>query len=210
MSARRPAAARKPKLGRPVGVDSDITRARILLVARTTFAELGYAATTFRILAERVGLAPSALFNYFDSKAELYAAVHDDVKLEVYAAWILPAIEGTETFADRLDALLSSFIPQNSASPEVAPFLASARIDTARQPELSGVRGGLVAQRSRLLTEMIELGIETGEIDPTDRDVVAATLDTVIVGLLDVGADAEQHRLAIEGFRRTLRAFLRA
>ncbi|MGI9645690.1 MAG: TetR/AcrR family transcriptional regulator, partial [Ilumatobacteraceae bacterium] len=159
-----------PRLGRPVDADGDATRTRVLAAARTAFAELGYAATTYRLLADRTDLAPSALYNYYRSKAELYAAVHREVQLETYAEWILPAITGTETFAGRIDALLDSFVAMNAEDPEAARFQAAARTDTARHPELHGVRDGLPTQRTTLFADMVDLGISTGEIEPGDRE----------------------------------------
>ena len=93
----------KPKLGRPVDADGDATRSRVLSAARTAFADLGFSATTYRLLAERTGLAPSALYNYFESKVELYAAAYGEAQAETYAEWILPAITGTTTFVERID-----------------------------------------------------------------------------------------------------------
>jgi AcrR family transcriptional regulator len=41
------------------------------------FAELGFRGTTVRELASRVGLSEAALYRYFSSKEELYAAIID-------------------------------------------------------------------------------------------------------------------------------------
>ena len=198
----------RSRLGRPVDADGDLTRTRVLAASRTAFAEVGYAATTYRLLAERTGLAPSALYNYFSSKAELYAAVHQEVQLETYAEWILPAISETETFAARLDALLASFAAMNAKAPEAARFQAAARIDTARHPELESVRNRLPTQRRTLFADMVDLGIETGELDATDREAVLAMLETLTVGLVEICAEPDQHRTAVDAFRRLLGSVL--
>jgi AcrR family transcriptional regulator len=51
------------------------TAERILDVAEELFAERGYAGTTLRDVASRVGLRNPSLYNHFPSKASLYAAV---------------------------------------------------------------------------------------------------------------------------------------
>lgn len=196
------------KLGRPVAADGDATRKRILSAARTAFAELGYAATTYRLLADRTELAPSALYNYFASKAELYAAVHAEAQLETYSEWILPAISGTETFAARVDALLASFAAMNAEDPEAARFQAAARIDTARHVELTAVRDDLPTDRRGLFVELVELGIATGELHESDRDGVLAMLETLTVGLVELSADGDQHRTAVEAFRKVIAAMI--
>ncbi len=196
------------KLGRPVDADGDATRARILSAARTAFADHGYAATTYRLLAERTGLAPSALYNYFASKAELYGAVHADVQLENYAGTILPAISGTETFAARLDELLAAFVTMNATVPEAARFQAAARIDTSRHAELEPLGVALPTQRHLLFDEMIDLGIENGEIPAGRRNEILAMLETLTVGLIEVSSEPELHRTAVAGFRRAIAAII--
>lgn len=196
------------RLGRPVDADGDATRTRILRAARTAFADLGYAATTYRLLAERAELAPSAIYNYYSSKIELYAAVHAEVQLETYAEWILPAIAGTATFATRADALLASFARMNAKDPEAARFQASARIDTARHIELARVGAGLPKQRRRLYAELVDLGIATGELPASARVQTLAMLEALNLGLVELSADRAAHRQAVEGFRQVLAAML--
>ena len=194
--------------GRPIDADGDATRARILAAARTAFAELGYAATTYRLLAKRTGLAPSGLYNYFGSKVELYNAVHADVQLENYAGSILPAISETETFAERIDELLQSFVTMNSQVPEAAQFQAGARIDTARHAELAPLGEALPSQRSLMFAEMVDLGIATGELEAGRGEEILAMLETLTVGLIGVSAEPDLHRVAVTGFRRTIAALI--
>jgi len=200
----------KPRAGRPVDADGDATRARILIAARRAFADLGYAATTYRLLAESTGLAHSAIYNYFGSKADLYAAVHDEVKVETYAQWVLPAIDDTTTFVARIEALLGVFVGMNAEAPEVSRFLAAARIDTARHDELADIRGALPAQRRRLFADMVELGIATGELNATIRDDLLAMLEAMTVGLIEVASEPERHRAAVNGFGLAIHALVNA
>lgn len=198
----------KPKLGRPIDAEGDVTRARILRAARTAFGELGYAATTYRLLAGQTGLAPSALYNYFSSKAELYATVHADVQLENYAGSVLPAISDTETFVERVDQLLGSFVAMNDEVPEAARFQAAARTDTSRHEELASLGKTLPTQRRQMFAEMVDLGISTGELAADRRAEVLAMLETLTVGLIEVSSEPELHRAAVSGFRRAVAALV--
>ena len=53
----------------------EITAERILDAAEALFAERGYAGTTLRDVADEVGLRIPSLYNHFESKDSLYAAV---------------------------------------------------------------------------------------------------------------------------------------
>src|SRR3546814_4420702 len=57
-------------------------RASILEVARLSFFEKGYAATTMSGIAATLGGSKSTLWRYFSSKEELFAAVLDDATAE--------------------------------------------------------------------------------------------------------------------------------
>jgi AcrR family transcriptional regulator len=198
------------RLGRPVDADGAATRRRILKVARAAFAELGYAATTYRILAERAGLAPSALYNYFASKAELYAEVHDEVRAEVYEGWLVPALEGAATLDAALDAFLVTVRDLNHADPTAASFLATARVDTVRSAELAAVRDALPARRRDLFEAMVEQGVRDGVLGADVGEQALALLETVNLGLLEISADPARHRAAVEALRRGLPLALRS
>ena len=49
------------------------------------FARDGYEATTNRSIAKASGITSGAIYHYFDSKAELYAAVYEEVYDRVFA-----------------------------------------------------------------------------------------------------------------------------
>ena len=70
-------------MSRPPG-DRSGTRAAIVAAARELFADCGYASTSLRDIAERLGLSKAALHHYFPSKDALLDAL------------IEPALQGLE------------------------------------------------------------------------------------------------------------------
>src|SRR5579875_2399496 len=60
---------------RPLADPRDETRARIMAVALQLIAERGFAATSTREIAERLGLTKAALYYHFRTKDELLAAI---------------------------------------------------------------------------------------------------------------------------------------
>ena len=63
------------KRGRPAGTDSEQTKRKILDAARLDFAANGYDGASITSIAANVGIAPSAIYHYFQSKEKLYTEV---------------------------------------------------------------------------------------------------------------------------------------
>ena len=59
----------------------DARRAQILEAARGCFSQYGYAGATVARLEEATGLSRGAIFNYFESKQDIFIAVAIDVTL---------------------------------------------------------------------------------------------------------------------------------
>jgi AcrR family transcriptional regulator len=87
--------------GRP---DKPVPRAELLRVARSLFADHGYAGVSMADIAHKAGLQKSSLFHHFPTKDRLYREVLDGVLTElaeaVHAAHAIPG----EGFIARLDA----------------------------------------------------------------------------------------------------------
>lgn len=188
------------RLGRPPAGDSAVTRAKVVAAARAAFADLGYAATTNKVVAEGAGVTTGALYHYFGSKLDLYLAVHDDVEALV-ADRFGAAVGAAATFREGLDALLAEARALNLEDPTLARFLGSVRVDARRHADLAAA----LRQRRRrwdLLDRLVDTGVATGELDPADRRAVGALLRTILVGLTDaVSGDPALHGLAIDALR---------
>lgn len=61
---------------------SDRTRASLLSVARSLFAELGYAGTSTEEVVQRAGVTRGALYHHFRDKRELFEAVFVEIQSE--------------------------------------------------------------------------------------------------------------------------------
>ena len=199
----------KPRLGRPPDADSAQTRARILSGARQLFAARGYEATSNRLIAEEAGLTTGAIYHYFDRKLDIFVAVYRETQELVYARFDA-AIAGRESFVERLDAVLETAHDLNNEDPSLARFLGASRVDADRDPAIARAlvdSGG--TRRREFFDQLIELGIRTGELDPSNRTVVEALIQTIVVGLVDaVSADPRRHRAAIDGVMALVRGEL--
>jgi AcrR family transcriptional regulator len=194
--------------GRPPATSSDETRARILDSARKCFAERGYETTTNKILAGQVGLTTGAIYHYFESKQDLYVAVHREVQATVYARF-QEAVAANDTFIDQFDAVLDGAVQLNNEDPSLAIFLGTVRADAPRHPELGEELAKHTKNREEFLGEIVDTGIATGEIDRADRRTVMDVLSTILIGLtIASSGDPAVHRRCVEGFKRLIAADL--
>ncbi len=196
------------RLGRPPASSSAETRRRMLDLARQTFAELGWEVTTNNLVAQRVDVTSAALYHYFDSKLDMWLAVYDDAQDLVGKAFA-EASASSDTFVGKFEAMLETAHALNRKDPSLASFLASARIDYARHPEL------LKALRRRrrlgddIVAELVDAGVATGEISRARRAEAAALVKAILIGLTDgVSDDLKEHRAAIEGVKALLQGDL--
>jgi hypothetical protein len=76
------------------------------------------------------------------------------------------------------------------------------RIDRRRYPEIAEAFRPFRERIDRFYDDIVDLGVQTGEIDLADRERVLAMLQTVLTGLTDaVSHDIRLHRLAVEGLK---------
>ncbi|MFM9915736.1 MAG: TetR/AcrR family transcriptional regulator, partial [Rhizobacter sp.] len=54
---------------------TDVRRSMVLAAARSAFLELGLEGASLREIAKRAGYTPGAIYSYFSSKEEVYAAL---------------------------------------------------------------------------------------------------------------------------------------
>jgi AcrR family transcriptional regulator len=192
------------RLGRPPSGDSTATRARILDVARQTFADLGYDATTNKVLAAEAGITTGALYHYFESKFDIYIAVHEDVQVLVYERF-QAAISSSDTFIGRIEAVLDESHELNKIDPSLARFLGTVSVDVRRHPDLAKVLKPDIKRRARFYDEIVDFGVRTGEIDIADSDRMKSLIRTMLTGLTDAVSDnLKWHLQAIEGLKALL------
>ncbi len=165
------------------------------------FAELGYAATTNKALADNADVTTGAIYHYFDSKLDLYRAVNNEVQHLVYTQFEA-VVEGAETFVEGFERMVDLAHEMNDADPSLARFLGAVRIDVRRNPELRSLFKPSTIRRERFIQNLVDIGIATGELDVADRDRTIALIRTVLVGLVDaVSDDPTLHRAAIDALK---------
>ena len=196
-----PKSVAAPRLGRPPAADSVHTRRRIVDTARETFAVRGYEGTTNRDIATNAGMTPAALYHYFPSKLDLYLAVLDDVEDAVHQ-WLLGSVLGHDSFASAFSAILDEALRLSAEHPSMPAFLGTVRVDARRHVEIGAALAARASETDEVFSELINLGVSTGEIAPDRRHEMTVFVFTALFGLTDVlGGQREAQKLAVEAFK---------
>lgn len=189
-----PQAREKRRPGRPPNTSTDETVAAVLLAARRQFAAHGYAGTSNRTVAAAAGLAHTAIYNHFGSKARLFTAVFLDVQ-DLLIAELERSAHEASTEPPLPRALLDAIEALRTADPSYVEFLASMYVEVRRHPELREVfQGGAPFP---ILDTLRRLAAEPA---PTDRDADAESSMwlwiSFALGVAQLGALAEPQTFA--------------
>lgn len=193
------------RAGRPADVDSAETRRQILHAAREHFAHDGFRATTNKAIAEDVGITSSAIYHYFESKAELYAAVYCDTIAHVYAEFERAA-EQEHWLLDRYTAVLERACELQTADPSITGFIVAVTQETQREPELLELLQSQRGRHVRFFSQLVAEADERGELlADVDQRALADLLGAVLTGLARMSAaagDPQRYTDAVVTLRR--------
>ncbi|WP_405795975.1 TetR family transcriptional regulator [Streptomyces sp. NBC_01506] len=154
--------------GRPARSAADTgpgTRERILIAARTEFAERGYDKTSVRGIAKAAGVDPALVHHYFGTKDEVFDAA---IEVSFEPALVLPALlsGGQDAIGERL----------------VRYFLGVWDNPVSRAPLLAIIRSALTNEvaatllRKFVMRRLLEgIAMELDVPDPTLRAELAAS-----------------------------------
>ncbi|MFI5718670.1 TetR/AcrR family transcriptional regulator [Nocardia sp. NPDC051750] len=173
-------------------------RAALLDEAGALVATGGFAAATVKAIAERSQLSVGTVYSYFDSNADLLAAVFRagaDRELAATRA----AVESAEGPAAQLRALVETFALRAIRGRQMAWSLLFEPVD----PRIEAERLTYRAAYHRLTTEILRDGIASGVFPDQHLGVTAAALIGAIseslTGRLSAGHavtdDADDHRI---------------
>jgi AcrR family transcriptional regulator len=109
----------RPRLGRPRHTpeeqDADTSpREQILDAAAALFVEHGFAATSTRMIAERVGIRQASLYYHFSGK--------DELLIELLTTSVRPSLDAV--------AAIEEFVPERASAAAALYLLASVDVDT--------------------------------------------------------------------------------
>jgi|JI10StandDraft_1071094.scaffolds.fasta_scaffold587018_2 AcrR family transcriptional regulator len=179
----------------------------ILNAATECFSQLGYDKTTLDDIGGKVKLNKASLYYYYNSKEDLFCDV-------IYAE----AQRFREEIRNKTRALRSAeekvifFLTERSRFYKRLKHLQEITMNMMKkiEPIFYTLQQGIQQEEKNMLKEMLDEGIQTGEINRTDPSRLSEVLLKVSSAFKMNGADSEQSdNNTIEDIRFTTRLILR-
>jgi AcrR family transcriptional regulator len=157
------------------------TRLRLFRCALQLVAERGLPRVTVEDITEAADVGKGTFFNYFESKNHLLATIVD-VSLDRVRETLELAMAGKRPIQSLLRHLFEQIAEDHHGSPEVARAFISSLVgsETVRRQV-----DHKIADEQRLITQIVEIGQEYGEIDRRlKKNEVALLLQQALMGAL--------------------------
>lgn len=180
------------------------TKLRIIRAARACFGRSGYDLTTNKDIAAEAGVTTGALYHYFDSKPDLFVAVHEELTALVVDEFARVAAAET-TLAGQIRVILERAVELNREDPSLGMFSTIAPIELQRHPEVAAMVENVTGIPS-LFARLVREARARGELaDDVDTDATVGMLLATAMGLAQFGAlveSADIHHATTEAFIR--------
>lgn len=124
-------------------------RAQILEAARACFGQRGFRQTTIEEICAEARISPGALYRYFDSKADIVAAIALDARAE--AETMLDRLSGADGLIDALAELARAYFADGDPA-----MVADIWAEAARDPVLAKA----LSARDRIALGRVAAAIE--------------------------------------------------
>ncbi len=157
-------------------------REQIVSAARTLFAASGVDGTSLAELADAVGVSKAALFQYFSTKEEIYAAVVDEV-LAAVTGDRFAALRTEGDFDERLVRFADAAVLTFYAHPDARRLVARALLESPPRGPSSRIHAAFAA----LIFEfraLVMCGIAEGVLAP-ETHVGQACLSALAIHFVD-------------------------
>jgi AcrR family transcriptional regulator len=164
-------------VGRIAGVSADETRGRLLDAAARVFELKGYEGATVALIAKEAGVTTGAIYAHYGGKAELMV---DAIRAHGERATAgLFAVDGPNGAAGMLTRLGDRLLARDGSD---AGLLLEALHAARRDPALAEVVAGALAERSALVTQLLDGAQRSAELT-SDVSAVAAARFMLMLGL---------------------------
>jgi AcrR family transcriptional regulator len=170
----------------------------LLAAAERVFGSQGFERATVDMVATEAGVAKGSVYNYFDSKSDLFMAVYIE-KAPDDREELSERLVTCNSAAEKISLVLDWWYARHAEASKLKPLLLEFWISAVRQEDgtmLNAVKERYLFWR-KLLTEILNEGIAAGEFhgqQPAENSaaVLMAMLDGLVLqNVMDVGINID-------------------
>jgi AcrR family transcriptional regulator len=155
-------------------VRRELIENEIIQHASRLFAERGFAGTSLQDVAEAMGITRPALYYYVKSKDELLARLVTEITQGGAAEIRAIATDDARDARTKLGDIAGLIAGQRASDP--ARFLLLVRSESELPPELAKANETVKRDTLRMLIEVIEQGMTSGEFRPVEPRTTALAI----------------------------------
>jgi AcrR family transcriptional regulator len=190
---------------RPQRAPGIATRRRLLDAGRHVFARNGVSDAATQDIVSEAGVAPTALYHHFGSKAGLFLAVADEV-YELFIGGLRAALENVSDFEGALDALIIGAGKLHIGDPTIAPMAITVQLEVQRSATLRHELAGPLAA-FRVLADDVAAMAPTELLDGRGTRSMALAITALMNGLCSLAATLHDPRDFVD-VARSLRSLI--
>ena len=189
-------------------------RKAILAAAERVFASSGYASATVEAVAEDAGVAKGSIYNYFESKEDLFVQVFLEA-MAIQSAQADRLVEEDLSATEKLNQLLDDWYVRLGEYQRISRLILEVWAVTARHErkgKLEHILRRMYAEWSGRLAAIISQGIRRGEFDAqadagsAARLIMATGDGATMYSVLDTGMVIDEKFLG--AFKRAIASSL--
>ncbi|MBI1186085.1 MAG: TetR family transcriptional regulator [Alphaproteobacteria bacterium] len=182
-------------------------RQQILEAAEACFRRRGFHQATMQEICAEARISPGALYRYFDSKADIIAAISEEKRREAEEEF--RKLFSERSFIDSLLVVAAKFLAK-FAQADAGSLLCDIASEAARDPILARRLARIQESSIMNLAEAVADAQARGEIDPVlPPSDVARTLMTIFDGIgVRAAFNIEPHETILHQFRIVAERYL--
>jgi TetR/AcrR family transcriptional repressor of nem operon len=172
----------------------DEARAKILLATIKLLATKGYADMSMSDIMAESGISKGGIYWHFKNKDAIIEAAFVSL-LDAQLAFIEAQMAGTDPAADKLRRIfaIAHLLAEDGTPPPLDFFTVA-----ARNPGLMEQARRYVHAYQERIAQVIQQGIDNGELAPVDPQMSALNLLSILEGVLLIGLTVQPETLAAQ------------
>lgn len=187
MAKEKPAAVSKSRRGGSPTFTEQARRTQIVDSAAALFKERGFANTSMEDIARAVGVSRGVLFYYFEGKAEIGEHTLKQA-VRAYSEYVRERVQVRRTARGKLREFSDACLDYQAGNPDLYIAFVELLGCLGENEEKYRLTRSLNQRTRNQLIDIIQAGMESGELNTVDARALADILQAFIDGMMEMMA----------------------